>query len=175
MSSVRTKFRRGKLLYFSWRCEKRKACWRWARLGGGGQPERASNGPMNVLVWNCQGLGNSRTVRRLLEVSNLHSPDCVFLVETKNKRKKMERIAKRTRFSKLWCVEPEGIAGIFTSSSPYGFDEVLNCVQRRVSPAMNARLICQVTAAEVKGVYSIWKPWKQDLVAPSMDGNSIKY
>ncbi|KAH7853402.1 hypothetical protein Vadar_001983 [Vaccinium darrowii] len=56
--------------------------------------------------------------------------------------------------------------GIFTSSNPYGFDEVLSCVQQRVSPVMNARLTRQVTAAEVKEALFQMPPSK----SPGPDG-----
>jgi exonuclease III len=38
---------------------------------------------MRVLSWNCQGLGNPRTVRALKKLFATHQPDIIFLMETK--------------------------------------------------------------------------------------------
>lgn len=42
---------------------------------------------------------------------------------------------------------------IFTSSNPSGFEAVLNSVQQRVTPAMNAMLMRPVTEVEVRGQF----------------------
>ncbi|KAH7842785.1 hypothetical protein Vadar_009244 [Vaccinium darrowii] len=55
---------------------------------------------------------------------------------------------------------------IFTSSNPFGFDEVLSSVQQRVSPAMNAMLTRQVSAAKVKCALFQMPPTK----SPGPDG-----
>jgi exonuclease III len=38
---------------------------------------------MKILSWNCQGLGNPRTVRALKKLLASHSPDLLFIMETK--------------------------------------------------------------------------------------------
>jgi exonuclease III len=38
---------------------------------------------MKILSWNCQGLGNPRTVRALKKLLDSHSPDLIFIMETK--------------------------------------------------------------------------------------------
>jgi exonuclease III len=38
---------------------------------------------MKILSWNCQGLGNPKAVRALRKLFSNHSPDLVFLMETK--------------------------------------------------------------------------------------------
>ena len=39
---------------------------------------------MNLLSWNCRGLGNRRKVRGLVKVINKQDPNIVFLIETKS-------------------------------------------------------------------------------------------
>ena len=41
---------------------------------------------MNLLSWNCRGLGNLRTVNALSEVVKKEEPKIVFLMETKSNR-----------------------------------------------------------------------------------------
>ncbi|PNY06212.1 hypothetical protein L195_g002675 [Trifolium pratense] len=38
---------------------------------------------MKVLSWNCQGLGNPKTVRALKKLIAYNQPDILFLMETK--------------------------------------------------------------------------------------------
>ena len=47
---------------------------------------------MNPLSWNCRGLGNPRSVRALHDIVRQWNPKVVFLMETKAKNKRMERI-----------------------------------------------------------------------------------
>ncbi|KAL0408124.1 UNVERIFIED_CONTAM: hypothetical protein Sradi_1746800 [Sesamum radiatum] len=50
---------------------------------------------MNLLVWNCQGLGSHWTVRVLGELIRLHNPVLVFLSDTKCKRCKCENLKEK--------------------------------------------------------------------------------
>ena len=50
---------------------------------------------MNSLTWNCQGLGNPRSVRALHNIVRQWNPKVVFLMETKAKNRRMERIKNR--------------------------------------------------------------------------------
>lgn len=47
---------------------------------------------MNLIGWNCRGLGNSCTVNALKEAIRLENPKIVFLMETKSNRDWMEKI-----------------------------------------------------------------------------------
>ena len=47
---------------------------------------------MISLGWNCRGLGNFRTVRVLGDLVQRWDPKIVFLLETKIKKKAMEKI-----------------------------------------------------------------------------------
>jgi exonuclease III len=38
---------------------------------------------MKFLSWNCQGMGNPKTVRAFKKLMATHSPDLIFLMETK--------------------------------------------------------------------------------------------
>jgi exonuclease III len=38
---------------------------------------------MNFIAWNCQGLGNPKTVRALRKLISTHKPDLIFIMETK--------------------------------------------------------------------------------------------
>lgn len=40
---------------------------------------------MKLLSWNCPGMENLLTIHNLKGISKSHSPDVVFLMETKNK------------------------------------------------------------------------------------------
>ena len=50
---------------------------------------------MRVLAWNCQGAGSPLVIPYLKEVIGLHSPNLVFLYETKNKNNFMEKFKKK--------------------------------------------------------------------------------
>ena len=47
---------------------------------------------MNLLCWNCWGLGNPRTVHELTKLVRRYNPFVLFLSETKRKSVEMERL-----------------------------------------------------------------------------------
>mgnify|MGYP004707980549 FL=1 len=56
-------------------------------------------------MWNCQGAGSPLTIPHLKEVNNLLSLDLIFLSETKNKAKYMEKVKKILNFDNCFVVE----------------------------------------------------------------------
>ncbi|XP_048605758.1 uncharacterized protein LOC106359240 [Brassica napus] len=66
---------------------------------------------MRMLSWNCQGLGNTPTVRHLQELLGQHHPELLFLSETKNRRRYIEGLVEKFGFSNLKTVEPVGKGG----------------------------------------------------------------
>jgi exonuclease III len=66
---------------------------------------------MNLLSWNCQGLGNPWTVQDLCHMVKEKKPDILFLMETKCKKERLEIIRVRLGFQCLFVVEPVGLSG----------------------------------------------------------------
>ena len=66
---------------------------------------------MNVLSWNCRGGGNTRTVRELATIAQSHSPNIVFLCETRQKEGKMKRIRNRLGLKGFAGVDSDGLSG----------------------------------------------------------------
>lgn len=66
---------------------------------------------MRTTCWNCQGVGNTLTVRHLRDIYGQYIPEVVFLSETKNKRDYLENVCGHLGYHDLWTVEPEGIGG----------------------------------------------------------------
>ncbi|XP_071928065.1 uncharacterized protein [Coffea arabica] len=69
---------------------------------------------MKVLVWNCQGVGSLLIVPQLREANNLFAPNIVFLSETKNRIKYMEKVKTILRFDEMTVVEAMNRAGGMT-------------------------------------------------------------
>ena len=61
---------------------------------------------MKTLSWNCRGIGNDLTVRRLKEMCQKHRPRLLFLSETKNRKLLLQDIQSDLGFNKLFTVEP---------------------------------------------------------------------
>ena len=53
---------------------------------------------MIALGWNCQGLGNLWSVRVLGELVQRWDPKIVFLLETKIRKKAMEKVMEKINF-----------------------------------------------------------------------------
>lgn len=66
---------------------------------------------MNILVWNCWGVGNRRTVREVLALSKANSPGLVFLSETRQASTKMERLRWRLHMKGFAGVSSDGLSG----------------------------------------------------------------
>ncbi|XP_059436383.1 uncharacterized protein LOC132169350 [Corylus avellana] len=54
---------------------------------------------MNIISWNSQRLGNPRTVQDLCRMVRVKKPVMVFLMETKMRQKRMEKIRHKLGFS----------------------------------------------------------------------------
>ena len=50
------------------------------------------------------------TIHALRELKNKYDPDVVFLMETKNKSRKLEGMRQKLRFDEGVYVEPEGLS-----------------------------------------------------------------
>ncbi|MBA0841495.1 hypothetical protein Goarm_003983, partial [Gossypium armourianum] len=73
---------------------------------------------MKILSWNVCGLGNPRARRRLRYSLKQHSPQMVFLMETKVDKQRMERVRRSCDFLNGIDIEVEGSKGGFYGS-PY--------------------------------------------------------
>ena len=66
---------------------------------------------MNPLSWNCRGLVNPRSVRALHDMVRHWKPKIVFLMETKSKVKRMEKIKNWIAFANGLTVPSRGRSG----------------------------------------------------------------
>lgn len=63
---------------------------------------------MNSLFWNCQGLGNSRTVRILGDLVRTRKPDFLFLYETLVGSNKINKLCSKLSFNDCFSVDSNG-------------------------------------------------------------------
>ena len=66
---------------------------------------------MNLLVWNCRGLGNRRAVDDLGEIIQAKDPEIVFLSETWSTKEHMEYIKLKLNFNGLFTVTNKAKGG----------------------------------------------------------------
>ncbi|KAL4332119.1 hypothetical protein GQ457_07G022500 [Hibiscus cannabinus] len=66
---------------------------------------------MAIVSWNVRGLGQSDTIKTLKFLIDKHRPCVIFLSETKQKKKFLERKRIRFKFSSSFYVEPYGLGG----------------------------------------------------------------
>ncbi|XP_028061260.1 uncharacterized protein LOC114264768 [Camellia sinensis] len=66
---------------------------------------------MLIIAWNYQGMGRPLTIQNLRGLCITHRPNLVFLMETKNKSSKLERIKRCFNFAHSCYVEPVGNSG----------------------------------------------------------------
>ena len=60
---------------------------------------------MNILSWNCPGMGNPRSVRMLLDLVSRFKPNLVFLMETIVNKRKVESVQHQIRYDGLFTVD----------------------------------------------------------------------
>ena len=65
-------------------------------------------------MWNCRGARGPLAVPQLKEIINLYSPNLIFLCETKNQKKVMEKFRKRINYEKCFVIDALGKAGGLT-------------------------------------------------------------
>jgi hypothetical protein len=80
-------------------------------IGDGGGWKSAPPTDMIILSWNCRGLGNPRIVRDLCRMVKEKKPGMVFLMETKCRLNKMERIRCKLGLSNMLAVDCVGKSG----------------------------------------------------------------
>ena len=76
-----------------------------------GSSFRARSGAMNALVWNCRGVGNSRTVRDLDALVRHHNPKLVFLSETMISESRVKNLRWRLGLKGCLAVDSRGKRG----------------------------------------------------------------
>lgn len=63
---------------------------------------------MNLLGWNCRGMGSPRAIRILKDLVKSHNPDFVFLSETLVNSDVMTEIADKLGFTSSFAVSKVG-------------------------------------------------------------------
>ena len=66
---------------------------------------------MNILCWNCRGVGNPWSVRQLRRWSTFYAPDIMFLSETMINKTGVEALKSRSGFVNAFGVSRRGRAG----------------------------------------------------------------
>ena len=66
---------------------------------------------MNLLSWNCRGLGNSQTVHALRGLVNRNDPKFIFLMETKINTIRMDGVRRIVGFENGLSIPSEGRSG----------------------------------------------------------------
>ena len=60
---------------------------------------------MNLLSWNCRGLGAPLAVHEMAKLVRKHNPQVLFLMETKRKSNEMEWLRAKWGFDNCLTVE----------------------------------------------------------------------
>lgn len=63
---------------------------------------------MNLLCWNCRGMGSSRSVRQLRKWSSTYAPDIVFVSETMVKKNVAENLKEKLGYAHTFGVASRG-------------------------------------------------------------------
>ena len=59
---------------------------------------------MSLLIWNCRGLGNPRTVRELGDYIRAKDPSVMFLAETWTNNDRLHQVLRNFDFVNKWVV-----------------------------------------------------------------------
>ena len=66
---------------------------------------------MSLLIWNCRGLGNPRTVRELGDYIRAKDPSVMFLVETWTNNDRLHQVLRNFDFVNKWVVHSSNRGG----------------------------------------------------------------
>lgn len=66
---------------------------------------------MNVLGWNCRGLGNSRAVLVLGDIVKSQKPSILFLFETLSCKERIKHLSSKLGYDNFWVVDSVGRSG----------------------------------------------------------------
>ncbi|GMI66193.1 hypothetical protein HRI_000288600 [Hibiscus trionum] len=66
---------------------------------------------MSILAWNIRGVGNRKSVRALQNSIFKIKPTVIFLSETKQNKRYLEKIKMKMKMDCSFYVEPQGLAG----------------------------------------------------------------
>lgn len=69
---------------------------------------------MNLLSWNCRGMGSPCTIRILKDLLKSQNPNFVFLLDSLVEAKEMLDIANKLEFENSYAVSRVGIGGGLT-------------------------------------------------------------
>lgn len=65
---------------------------------------------MTCIGWSCRGLAAAMTSRELCDLVSSHKLTILFLMETRARKGRAERVKSRFRFQNFFCVEANGTA-----------------------------------------------------------------
>ncbi|XP_059429046.1 uncharacterized protein LOC132162844 [Corylus avellana] len=94
---------------------------------------------MNLISWNCRGLGNPRAVRDLCQMVKEKRPTLLFLMETKSIKHKLEGVRTKLGFEGLFAVDPIGRSGgvaLFWKEA--GCLEIQNFTRRHINAVVHS-------------------------------------
>ncbi|KAL0845557.1 hypothetical protein Bca101_018803 [Brassica carinata] len=77
---------------------------------------------LDLMSWNCQGLGSDLTIHRIKEICRDISPDIMFLMETKNDDEFIKNKLQLGQFPNYFSVPPVGLSGGLSLFWKYGVD-----------------------------------------------------
>lgn len=66
---------------------------------------------MNVLVWNCRGLGSPTSVQVLVDLIRTKKPDIAIIIETMVSSNKLQPIKTKLGFEGMFAVDSRGLSG----------------------------------------------------------------
>jgi exonuclease III len=100
---------------------------------------------MNLLSWNCRGLGNPQAVRDLCQVTKEKKPTILFLMETKCHRNKMESVRVKLGFDCLFVVDSVGRSGgLALLWKDPELVEIQNYSRRHINAIVKDRAVAQL-------------------------------
>ncbi|XP_040245505.2 uncharacterized protein [Aegilops tauschii subsp. strangulata] len=124
---------------------------------------------MNGLVWNCRGIGGSRTVRDLVTLNQVHHPRFIFLCETRQSKDRVQRLHNRLGLKGFAGVSSEGLSGglaLFWDEHLYV--EIKEANQRYIDAHIGTapgnvtwRLTCVYGEPRVENRYLMWDKMRE--------------